>query len=284
MSDLVRPMHTWDIGFVDSHGARLKFFRSGGSLPPLVLVHGFTDSALYFSRLAEHLAHRWDVVAYDARGHGESSRLRESGGQFTDDIRVADLVQVVNTLQLDRPALIGHSMGGATIAAALAQHPQLSRGAVLEDPAWWELDDSQLEARRAARAQQVIAWTEWVTALQKMNNDDAISLRASEEPNWHSLDIETSVYARRHFDLDLFVPFLPERSPWRQRVAAFEVPVLLLLGSRSDRGAIITTDLANEAARRNPLLTWHVVPNAGHHLRYDNFDEFVRITDQFLLI
>ncbi len=288
MTDPATPMRTWEQGTIDSNGARLKYYRSGGSdasgrsLPSLVLVHGFTDSALYFTRLAEHLAGVWDVVAYDARGHGDSSRLADSGGQFTDDLRVADLKAVIDTLGLDRPALIGHSMGGSTIALALAKHPQLSRGAVLEDPAWWELDDDQLVARRAARADQVSAWTTWVSAIQAMTENEAIALRASEEPAWDEVDIATSIFARRHFDLDLFVPFLPERSPWRASVQAFEVPVLLMLGSRQDRGAIITAELADEAQSLNPLVTSYLVEGAGHHLRYDFFDDFVQAVDAFL--
>jgi N-formylmaleamate deformylase len=282
MATTITPMRSWDQGFVMSNGAQLKYFRSGGAHPPLVLVHGFTDSALYFTRLAERLAVDWDVVAYDARGHGESSRLAESGGQFTDDIRVSDLVTVIETLALDRPALIGHSMGGATIALAIARYPQISRGAVLEDPAWWEFDDDQLETRRAFRVQQVSAWTEWVSAIQAMPEADAVAMRTGEEPEWHPVDIETSIYARRHFDLDLFIPFLPERSPWRESVATYRQPVLLLLGDRSDRGAIITTELAEEAHSLNPLLTWQQISGAGHHLRFDNFDEFAQSVGQFL--
>jgi N-formylmaleamate deformylase len=279
-------MNSWTQGFLESKvgssTARLKYFRSGGALPPLVLVHGFTDSALYFTRLAEALSKEWDVVAYDARGHGESSRLAECDGQFDDDARVQDLVCTVETLKLDRPVLIGHSMGGATIALTLSRHPGLSRGAVLEDPAWWELDDDQLVTRRTMRAQQVVAWAEWVSAIQAMTFEDAVTLRSAEEPAWNLVDIETSLYARRCFDLDLFGPFLPERSPWRDSVKSFEQPVMLTLGSRADRGAIITADLAEEARGLNPLLMSHLVEGAGHHLRYDQFDDFLSAVQDFV--
>ena len=97
----------------------------GGDLPPLVLVHGFTDHALYFTRVAEALAGSWDVVAYDARGHGASDRVT---GRFGDATRVADLVAVVRELGLDRPALLGHSMGGATVGQAIAQYPRVEPG------------------------------------------------------------------------------------------------------------------------------------------------------------
>jgi pimeloyl-ACP methyl ester carboxylesterase len=81
-------MRAWHQGVIETDRARLRYFRSGGELPSVVLVHGFTDSALYFTRVAEALATDYDVVAYDARGHGISTRLSESGGVFDDDIRV----------------------------------------------------------------------------------------------------------------------------------------------------------------------------------------------------
>jgi pimeloyl-ACP methyl ester carboxylesterase len=58
-------MKNWSQGRCSVDGVSLRYFRSGGTLPPLVLVHGFTDNALYYSRLAEELAFSWDVVAYD---------------------------------------------------------------------------------------------------------------------------------------------------------------------------------------------------------------------------
>jgi N-formylmaleamate deformylase len=278
------PMIDWEQGFVASHGAQLKYYRSamGSDKPSVVLVHGFTDSALYFTRLAEHLANSWDVVAYDARGHGESTRLAASGGVFDDSSRVEDLRQVINSLSLDRPLLIGHSMGAATIALAVADDATLSCGAVLEDPAWWEYDDSQLAARRTGRAALLAGWRQWVTAIQAMTEDEAISMRTQEEPNWHPVDIKTSLYARRHFDTDLFEPFLPERSPWRALVAAFQQPVLLMLGSAPERGAIITTEVADEARSMNQLLHWAQIDGAGHHLRYDRFDAFVDAVEGFI--
>ncbi len=274
-------MNNWEQGFIESNGAQLNYFRSGGNLPPIVLVHGFTDSAVYFTRLAESLATDWDVVAYDARGHGKSSRYVDSGSRFDDQVRVSDLVNVIEYLSLDRPVLIGHSMGAATIALTLAEHPQISRGAVLEDPAWWELDDDQLELRRAGRAQQAAAWREWVLAFQAMSIEDGIAMRTTDEPTWNSTDVETSSYARIHFDLDLFEPFLPERSPWRASVRAFQQPVLLMLGSMPERSAIITPQLAIEARELNPMLTWNQIDAAGHHLRYDQFDAFIGAVNTF---
>ena len=167
MAHTPTPMRDWPQGRVTTaDGFSLRWFRSGGAasggaeaLPPLLLVHGFTDNALYYTRTAEALAQRWDVVAYDARGHGASDR---AGERFDDEVRVNDLVCVVESLGLDRPAMIGHSMGAATIALALAAHPGVARAAVLEDPAWWEppvaATHEEAASQRAARLERNKAW------------------------------------------------------------------------------------------------------------------------------
>ena len=276
------PMQEWPQGRIDSAGVSLRYFRSESSeqpKPPLVFVHGFTDCALYFARAAEAFANDWDVIAYDARGHGLSARV---GTDFNDDKRVADLAAIVTQLSLDRPALIGHSMGAATIAKAAAEHPELTRGIVLEDPAWWEPTAEQLAAGSADRAKRTSDWRNWIVDIQTKTRDEAIAMRTKDEPAWNPIDIAMSTDGRLQIDVALFEPFLPARSPWRERVEAFQSPALLLLGDRTDRGAIITEALAIEATKSNPLLQWSKVTGAGHHIRYDQFSEYLNVVGNFL--
>ncbi len=159
-------MQNWPQGDVATADASLHYYRSGGDLPPLVLVHGFTDHALYFTRVAETLTQRWDVIAYDQRGHGQSSRAQ---GRFDTALLADDLAAVVEALALDRPAVVGHSLGGAVITLALTTSlATRCRGAVLEDPFWLELPDEVAARYRDARAQHVDGWRAWVTELQRM--------------------------------------------------------------------------------------------------------------------
>ncbi len=280
---VITPMQEWQQGRIISNGVSLRYFRSpaitGVAKPPLVFVHGFTDCALYFARAAEAFSANWDVVAYDARGHGLSDRV---GTAFDDEKRVADLLAVVTQLGLDRPALIGHSMGGSTIAKFAAEHPQHSRGVVLEDPAWFEPTDAELAASVDARAQRTAAWLEWIVDVQTKSRDMAIAMRTNDEPLWDPVDIALSTDGRLQIDVEVFGPFLPAWSPWRERVTAFTSPALLLLGDRVDRGAIITKALAIEAAGLNPLLQWHHVLGAGHHVRYDQFPTYLDVVGKFL--
>jgi N-formylmaleamate deformylase len=279
-------MKDWTSGTIvstaDPHReTEIRYFRSGGNKPPMVLVHGFTDSALYFTRVAEHFREQWDVIAYDARGHGSSGR---AGTAFDSETRVEDLHQVVNGLQLNRPVFIGHSMGAATIAHAVGAiaKPLAARTIVLEDPAWFEPTPHEQESSTSSRAQYLAGWRSWVQEIQAAERAKAIEERTDQEPFWHPTDIETSIDARRQFQVDLFDHFPPAVSPWRSIVQNISCRTLLMIGGNVDRGRIITPELAAEAALLNPLLTWTQLDNAGHHLRFDSFDEYLTAVDEYL--
>lgn len=273
----------WDEGKVHVNGLRLHYYRSGGHQPPLVFVHGFTDNGLYWTRAAQALAADWDVVMYDARGHGRSDR---AGGRFSDAERVADLVGLIEALRLSRPALVGHSMGAATIAQAAAQFPELPRCVVLEDPAWYEPpeDESAVEAarRRAKRAAEIDAWRAWVQMLQTATHEEALAEMRAYAPNWAEDDLNRSLNARRQVELALFDAYPPEASPWRTVVPRIACPILLLLGDDRQRSAIVTPEQAQEAERLWRSGRWVQIRGAGHSLRYDQFDAYLDTVQTFL--
>ncbi len=276
-------MRDWGQGHCQAEdGTALRWLRSGGNGPPLLLVHGFTDSALYFSRAAERLADNWDVVAYDARGHGASGR---AGDRFDDAIRVSDLRTVVDALGLDRPAMMGHSMGASTIALAVAANTGIARAIVLEDPAWWETPfpatDEEAAQQEAVRQAGNTAWREWVAWMQQAPREEALAARRSDSPLWSEVDVALSLDARMHVQLDLFEHFPSLRAPWRTVVPLIECPTLLVLGD-SAAGGIITPELAAEASALNPLITSAHITGAGHAIRYDQFEPFMGAVAVFL--
>jgi N-formylmaleamate deformylase len=152
----------------------------------------------------------------------------------------------------------------------------------LEDPAWFEPTSAELAASVEVRAQRRAAWLAWIVDIQTKSREEAIAMRTKDEPLWDPVDVALSTDGRLQIDVEVFGPFLPAWSPWRERVAALTSPALLLLGDRVDRGAIITESLANEAASLNPLLRWHKVAGAGHHVRYDQFPTYLGSVTEFL--
>lgn len=103
--------------------------------PPVLVLHGITQSTATWSWLVPHLVDRHRVVRLDFRGHGRSGR---APGAYTFPGYVADAAAVCEQV-LGRPAVVvGHSLGGGTAAALAQTRPELVRGVVLEDPAIME--------------------------------------------------------------------------------------------------------------------------------------------------
>lgn len=275
-------MVTWIEGDIIDSDIRLHYYRTGGNNPPVVMVHGFTDNALYWMRTAQALQGVYDVIMYDARGHGTSDRAK---GQFSEQDRVDDLLRVIKALKLEKPGLVGHSMGAATITWAISQYPGLARWAILEDPAWKDTP-VPTSVREAAKMVQerfayVESWREWVICLQVNSWEDALQKLRKESPRWSEPDAKLSLDARRQFEMDLFAFFPPERMEWREVVPGLTVPFLLLT-SHPERGGVVTPQIAQEAMRLTPSGRWVQVEEVGHSIRFDDFEAYFNAVKAFL--
>src|SRR5215211_1358648 len=106
--------------WIDGEAGRV-FARSGGSGPPLVLLHGFPETHACFHRIAPALAKTHTVVCPDLRGYGWSSAPKGDAVHETYSKRAMgrDVVAVMETLGHVRFALAGHDRG-ARVAYRLA--------------------------------------------------------------------------------------------------------------------------------------------------------------------
>lgn len=96
-------------------GVRIAYVTDGGGAPPLVFVHGWSCDRRYWDWQLRGFAKYHRVVGVDLAGHGDSGRNR---ARWTIDGFGGDVAAVVEALGLERPILIGHSMGGDVIAEA----------------------------------------------------------------------------------------------------------------------------------------------------------------------
>jgi pimeloyl-ACP methyl ester carboxylesterase len=111
--------------------------EAAGEGPPIVLCHGITASRRYVhqgSRALERAGHR--VIAYDARGHGESDPAPPGEG-YGYKWLVADLERVIAAEVGEGPfVLAGHSMGAHTAVAYALRHPGRLTGLVAMGPVY----------------------------------------------------------------------------------------------------------------------------------------------------
>jgi branched-chain amino acid transport system permease protein len=143
---------------------RLEYFAHGHGPERVVFVHGFQASAPIWRMTQEALpSDRYASIAINNRGAGASD-APPNEDDFTIQAFAADAFELVSQLGWRDFTLVGHSMGGATVAQFAVDHPQLLKGLVLLDPAdpdGRELPggaaalDAFLDARMAARREQL---------------------------------------------------------------------------------------------------------------------------------
>ena len=113
--------------YVRTGDLNTRFRQWGTTGTPIVLVHGFVESAETWQYTASRLAaagHR--VYALDLDGWGYSQRV----APFTAAHQATQLLDFIAALHLDRPLVVGHSSGAAIVAAAALRRPS-AMGAVM---------------------------------------------------------------------------------------------------------------------------------------------------------
>jgi pimeloyl-ACP methyl ester carboxylesterase len=121
--------------------------EAAGEGPPVVLCHGITATRRYVLHGSRALPRAgYEVLAYDARGHGESDPA-PAGEGYGYPALVGDLERVVEAqVEAERFFLGGHSMGAHTAVAYALRHPERLAGLVAIGPVYTgTIDPSSLE-------------------------------------------------------------------------------------------------------------------------------------------
>jgi pimeloyl-ACP methyl ester carboxylesterase len=102
------------------HGHHV-FYRSAGSGPVLVLVHGITSTSATWANVLPYLAERYTVIAPDLLGHGASAKPR---GDYSLGAYASGIRDLLAALGHDRATFVGHSLGGGVAMQLAYQFPE----------------------------------------------------------------------------------------------------------------------------------------------------------------
>ena len=247
---------------VSADGNPVHFDIEGDGAPALVFVHGWSCDRTYWSRQMSHFAGRFQVVAIDLAGHGDSGINRNA---WTMQAFGEDVVAVVEMLELRDLVLIGHSMGGDVIVEAALSLRDRVAGLV-----WVDTYTTLGQPRTREKLEEFLDpfRRDFVTAAQDMIRDMFTAGSDAELVEWVTADMAA---APPHIAIDALEHCLSNDRAIASRLNELEPPIVAINSENAP------TDIAS--LRRHGVRAL-LLPGVGHFLMMEDPDTFNHLLDE----
>lgn len=118
------------------------FFREFGEGKPFIIMHGLFGLSDNWVSIARVLSENYRVIIPDLRNHGQSPH----SPVFNYDAMTADILELMDDLNLDQAVILGHSMGGKVAMQFALQNPELTERLIVVDMSMRRYDGRQLHS------------------------------------------------------------------------------------------------------------------------------------------
>ena len=226
-------------------GAKLAY-RVDGHGPPLVLVHAGIADMRMWDPLVALLDHRFRVVRYDMRGHGETTY---TAGESSD---ADDLAALLTALDIEACTLVGASFGGLVALDFAAKHPErverlVVMDAPLPDHDWSERMTSFFEAENAA--------------IEAGQVEQAVQLNVDQFVPSASSEVQALVAEMQERAFRLQLELEPEGPGPAPDLSNIRMPTTVVMGENDVQDFIA---VAHRLADELPHATLECVPRTNH--------------------
>lgn len=275
-----QPPAGWTEGYVMSNGIRLHYWRTGAGAgkAPLVMAHGSSDDGLCWTNLATEFTDRYDIIMFDARGHGLSDPPTASDPA---DVQVEDLAGLIKALKLEKPILMGHSMGSASVAHFAAKYPDVPRAVILEDPALVRPATPPGAAPGAPGGTTPQTPEERQAAMLARNNQTEADLVAGcmkNSPKWGKAECEIWAPSKRRHHPYTIRTTPAQRPPMSDLFPKITAPTLILKADAEGEARAKNEEVAKLLPKGKIV---HIT-GAGHNVRRENKAQTLEVMRAFL--
>ncbi|RRB00751.1 alpha/beta fold hydrolase [Larkinella rosea] len=253
---------------------KLYFRQTGETGTPIIILHGIfgsSDNWLTISKTIAEKGHR--VFLVDQRNHGRSPRSEV----FDYDAMAADLLEFITDQQLDKPIIIGHSMGGKTVMQFAMTYPEHFSRLVIVDiaPKFYPVHHAEL-----IRGLKAI---DLKTVKSRNEADEILSQYEPLLPVRQFLLKNLFRNEQGEFDWRLNLPVIEQElygiGGELKNIRPISEPTLFIRGSES---RYIKDQDQDEIKRLFPNSTLETIPGAGHWVQAEKPAEFVETLMRFL--
>jgi pimeloyl-ACP methyl ester carboxylesterase len=255
--------------FLDTGNVRLFFTDEGDGGPPLLFVHGYTADCHDWSWQTAHFTSSHRAICADLRGHGRSSAPQTG---YTTAQFAADLIALLDHLEVPLVVAFGHSMGGSVVSTLAVEYPDRVKAIVAVDPAYLLPDDI---ASGIQPLLDLIADSDPVPYIcQIVGGLDA----ATTDPGLHAWHVRRAAGVEPHVlrqaleSQALGMALHSVSAPYFQRR---QVPVLSVYADP----ARVAVEQAVVVDERSRIVAWEGV---GHWLHQERPEDFNRLVSDWL--
>ena len=247
---------------VEVLGKKIHYAEAGAGAP-VVLVHGNTGSSTWWSLVMDLPGYR--VIALDLPNFGRSEAL-----EVADiDVYADYLAAFISALGLERPVVVGHSLGGGVVMSMAARDPKIAGAVVLIDsaaPAGLVTPETHYPYIEMFKTNRDLLRQGLAAVTPSMKNDELLDRLTDDAMKMAPLAFAGNARALERFN-------------YVGRAGAFKEPVLVMWGRKD---AIITEAMARETAAAYERATLEIVDSVGHSVMVEDPAAFKRIVGGFL--
>lgn len=252
---------------VSRGGVRLHLLEYPGEGPQVVVIPGITSPAITWDFIVRELRDAASFIVLDLRGRGLSEQPEDCSVQACAD----DVAAVVETLGLDRPVLLGHSLGARVAAVAAAQAPGVARASILVDP----------PLSGPGRGAYPMSLEAFMTQLAEADSGTTAEAVAKHFPGWPQAELELRARWLTTCSEDAVIESHGafESEDFFASWTGVPGPVAFV---RGDRSPVVTAEGAAQARALRPDATYVTVADAGHMIPWDNLAGFTAVARDLL--
>ena len=267
-------------------GLRLHYRDYPGSAdrPPLLCLHGLTRNSRDFAEIAERYSPRFRVLALEFRGRADSD-YDPQPMRYNPLTYAADVIQLLDQLEIDQAIFLGTSLGGLVTMAVAATAPQRIAAAILNDVGP-DVDPGGV-GRILTYVGNDVRFASWDEAARTISGNYGGAFERYTHEDWVKMAKrncrEENGEVRFDYDMAIAEPFkssgpTPNVDLWPFFTALAEKPVLVVRGEKSD---LLTAETAAKMQATAPNVKLAVVEGVGHAPEL-NEPEAVAAIDDFL--
>lgn len=272
--------------YLDLNGLKLHYLEWGRpAASAVLLLHGYGNCAATWAALAEGLSGEYRVLALDFRGHGDSQW--DDAGHYGLRYHVADITVLIDALEINELAVIGHSMGGqAALAYAAACPSQVSRVICVDiGPEFSPRSEARLKQTSSLRRDQYDSLDEVADYLAIVDPYAERELLRGEAADLTRKNAAGRFVWKHHYRLakhsikrGLQGKRLNAAGRW-ETIRSVKCPALIIRGERSD---LLDAEVARRMIAAMARAKLIEIAAAGHYVHRDQPRLFAEAVRRFL--